>query len=92
MITFEQFFETTMGHAPYHYQRRLAGDGGRACEPQLIHVPTGLGKTAGVVLAWLWNRLAPSANPKPNVASSLGLLPPHGNPAERLYEHLTFKA
>lgn len=43
---------------PYAYQRRLAGDtAGRACESQLINIPTGLGKTAAVVLAWLWNRV-----------------------------------
>jgi len=64
-MTFEQFFETATGHAPYDYQRRLAGgDAGRSCESQLISVPTGLGKTAAVVLAWLWNRVAPSLNPQ----------------------------
>jgi len=57
-MTFEQFFEAATGHAPYDYQRRLAGgDEGRRCESQLINVPTGLGKTAAVVLAWLWNRI-----------------------------------
>ena len=62
-MTFGQFFETATGHAPYDYQRRLAvGDAGRPCESQLINVPTGLGKTAAVVLAWLWNRVAPSNN------------------------------
>jgi CRISPR-associated endonuclease/helicase Cas3 len=66
-MTFEQFFETATGHAPYDYQRRLAAGGaGRACESQLINVSTGLGKTAAVVLAWLWNRLAPSLNPQPS--------------------------
>jgi len=39
---------------PYDYQQRLAGSG---CESRLISVPTGLGKTAAVVLAWLWNRV-----------------------------------
>ncbi len=28
------------------------------CQSQLINIPTGLGKTAAVVLAWLWNRVA----------------------------------
>ena len=28
-----------------------------ACRSQLINIPTGLGKTAAVVLAWLWNRV-----------------------------------
>jgi len=30
---------------------------GTECRSQLIHIPTGLGKTAAVVLAWLWNRI-----------------------------------
>jgi CRISPR-associated endonuclease/helicase Cas3 len=29
---------------------------GTSCQSQLINIPTGLGKTAAVVLAWLWNR------------------------------------
>ena len=56
------------GHAPFDYQSRLAhgprnGRGetewladGTDCRSQLINIPTGLGKTAAVVLAWLWNR------------------------------------
>lgn len=64
--TFEIFFrratatkQNPQGNAPYDYQRRLAGgDAGRSCESQLIAIPTGLGKTAAVVLAWLWNRVA----------------------------------
>jgi CRISPR-associated endonuclease/helicase Cas3 len=57
------------GPSPYAYQIRLAcgerGAGvasdaewlvrGASCESRLISVPTGLGKTAAVVLAWLWN-------------------------------------
>ena len=62
-MTFEQFFEAATRHAPYDYQRRLAG-GDRTCESRLINVPTSLGKTAVVVLAWLWNRLAPTLNPQ----------------------------
>ncbi len=30
---------------------------GVRCQSQLINIPTGLGKTAAVVLAWLWNRV-----------------------------------
>lgn len=67
-MTFEEFFKTATGHAPYDYQRRLAGDPSqsRRCESQLINVPTGLGKTAAVVLAWLWNRLAPALHSHPS--------------------------
>jgi CRISPR-associated endonuclease/helicase Cas3 len=71
MMTFEQFFEAATRHAPYDYQQRLAGgSAGRPCESQLINVPTGLGKTAAVVLAWLWNRLAPSINSQPSTLRS----------------------
>jgi CRISPR-associated endonuclease/helicase Cas3 len=61
----------TEGLAPFDYQRRLAcgecperGDerkwlsGGVDGRSLLINVPTGCGKTAAVVLAWLWNRVA----------------------------------
>lgn len=63
-MTFETFFQSATGNAPYAYQSRLAGgDTGRPCESQLINIPTGLGKTAAVVLAWLWNRVVrPSQN------------------------------
>ena len=65
-MTFEEFFRAATGHAPYDYQRRLAtGEAGCHCKSQLINVPTGLGKTAAVVLAWLWNRLAPTLNAQP---------------------------
>jgi CRISPR-associated endonuclease/helicase Cas3 len=55
--------------SPYDYQRRLAcGErndrpkaewlaSGTECNSRLINIPTGLGKTAAVVLAWLWNRV-----------------------------------
>ncbi len=55
-MTFDDFFATaTDGNQPYDYQRRLAED--PACQSRLIEIPTGLGKTAAVVLAWLWNRV-----------------------------------
>jgi CRISPR-associated endonuclease/helicase Cas3 len=72
MMTFGQFFETATGHAPYDYQRRLAvGDAGRACKSQLINVPTGLGKTATVVLAWLWDRPFRSLDSQPSTLNQL---------------------
>src|SRR5256885_1898141 len=67
---FADFFKAATEHAPYDHQCRLAcGDDaysedpetltpGRECRSLLINVPTGLGKTAAVVLAWLWNRVA----------------------------------
>lgn len=72
---FDTFFRHATGkEAPYDYQRRLAcgerGDrtdsewlqSGRDCIPQLINIPTGLGKTSAVVVAWLWNRLSAKAS------------------------------
>jgi CRISPR-associated endonuclease/helicase Cas3 len=55
---FDRFFSGAAGgHEPFDYQQRLAGgDSGKDCKSQLINVPTGLGKTAAVILAWLWNR------------------------------------
>ncbi|MBZ5601828.1 MAG: DEAD/DEAH box helicase [Acidobacteriia bacterium] len=58
MPNFDRFFSGATGHEPFDYQRRLAGgDSGTACQSRLIDIPTGLGKTAAVVLAWLWNRV-----------------------------------
>ena len=68
-IDYKSFFEKATGHPPYDYQRRLAcGErttrpeaewlaGGTTCHSRLINIPTGLGKTAAVVLSWLWNRV-----------------------------------
>jgi CRISPR-associated endonuclease/helicase Cas3 len=67
-LPFDDFFHTATGNSPYGYQCRLACGpdaepdkpytllDGTTCRSQLINVPTGLGKTAAVVLAWLWNR------------------------------------
>jgi CRISPR-associated endonuclease/helicase Cas3 len=57
-MNFADFFKAATTHDPFDYQRRLAGSNtGCSCTSRLISVPTGLGKTAGVVLAWLWNQL-----------------------------------
>ena len=48
------FFGHATGHPPYPYQIRLANS---PCQSRLINIPTGLGKTAAVTLAWLWNRV-----------------------------------
>lgn len=54
MDAFDRFFRRATGHeGPFDYQCRLALGGEL---PQLLDVPTGAGKTAGVVLAWLWRR------------------------------------
>ena len=54
-LSYRDFFAAACGdgRTPYPYQVRLA------CEepfPELIDVPTGLGKTVAAVLAWVWRR------------------------------------
>ena len=69
-LNFRDVFRAATGFPePYPYQCRLAcgpdaslenNDSlrrGTPCRSQLINIPTGLGKTAGVVIAWLWNRV-----------------------------------
>jgi len=70
-INFRDVFSKAMGDypSPYAYQCRLACGPdaspenidslrhGTPCRSQLINIPTGLGKTAAVVIAWLWNRV-----------------------------------
>jgi len=52
---FDNFFRRATGikGGPYPYQRKLAT---AAVLPELLKIPTGLGKTAAAVLAWLWRR------------------------------------
>ena len=62
-MNFEKFFSTALGSSspPFPYQSRLAGaeedPADAVCATRLIVVPTGLGKTAAVILSWLWNRV-----------------------------------
>jgi CRISPR-associated endonuclease/helicase Cas3 len=50
---FENFFNQATGLPnPYPYQKRLAEDEW----PEVLDIPTGLGKTAAVTLAWAWRR------------------------------------
>jgi CRISPR-associated endonuclease/helicase Cas3 len=57
-MNYDEFFRRAFGKAsdpsftPFDYQRRLAEEQW----PDLLEVPTGLGKTAAIVLAWLWKR------------------------------------
>ncbi|SMC27941.1 CRISPR-associated endonuclease/helicase Cas3 [Desulfacinum hydrothermale DSM 13146] len=52
-MDYSTFFQKATGFGgPYPYQQRLAVEDW----PDLLDVPTGLGKTAGVTLAWLYKR------------------------------------
>ncbi|CBS87256.1 type I-G CRISPR-associated helicase/endonuclease Cas3g [Azospirillum lipoferum] len=54
MTSFDSFFARAMGDScqSYEYQRRLALEPW----PEVMIAPTGVGKTAAVVLGWLWRR------------------------------------
>jgi hypothetical protein len=53
--SFDELFceATEIKDGPYPYQRRWATEGEL---PSLVSVPTGMGKTAGAILSWLWRR------------------------------------
>ena len=53
-MDFDTFFKTALAAdiGPYPYQARLATEPW----PVLINIPTGMGKTAAVILAWLYKR------------------------------------
>src|ERR1035441_2620931 len=51
MTDFDSFFRKITQNSPYEYQKHLAE---LPIEDGLIRVPTGCGKTAGVIGAWLW--------------------------------------
>jgi len=51
-VDYPEFFERLTGVPPFPYQRRL----GEQPWPDLLNVPTGLGKTAAIGVAWLWKR------------------------------------
>lgn len=48
----EFFYQVTGKPEPYPYQQKLA----EGPWPELLDVPTGMGKTAAVTVAWLWKR------------------------------------
>lgn len=52
--SYENFFQTAFGqYSPFDYQKRLAEE----MLPELVNVPTGAGKTAAILGAWLWRRM-----------------------------------
>ncbi|MGE0323895.1 MAG: CRISPR-associated helicase Cas3' [Polyangiaceae bacterium] len=57
-MKYTKFFEQIAGFPPYPYQARL----GEGAWPDILDIPTGLGKTASVVIAWMWRVLNDDAN------------------------------
>lgn len=50
MSKYQDFFAAATAFSPYDWQIRVAAEG----LPEVLPVPTGLGKTEGVALAWAW--------------------------------------
>jgi len=50
-----EWFSRITGNVPHEWQRLLGEDA--HCRERMIRIPTGFGKTAGVVLAWLHHRV-----------------------------------
>lgn len=57
MSDFAAWFQSFTGikDEPHRWQERLSLDS--ECRDRLIRIPTGFGKTAGTVAAWMWNRV-----------------------------------
>jgi CRISPR-associated endonuclease/helicase Cas3 len=51
---FRRFFQAATSFRPYGWQVKAAVEG----IPEILPIPTGLGKTEGSVLAWAWRRFA----------------------------------
>lgn len=55
--TFTDLFRLATGkpkESPFPYQEKFATEG--TCCPEVVHAPTGAGKTATAILGWLWRR------------------------------------
>lgn len=55
MSEFSHYFQRAASFAPHVWQAELAAQA--QCEDRLLRVPTGFGKTLGVLLAWLYRRV-----------------------------------
>lgn len=52
LMDYEAWYVAAGMPSPYSYQRRLSAE----AWPDILDVPTGMGKTAAVTLAWMWKR------------------------------------
>ncbi len=55
MKSYAEWFANSSGHMPHKWQSDLATE--PVCKNRLIRIPTGMGKTLGVLGAWIYNRL-----------------------------------
>jgi CRISPR-associated endonuclease/helicase Cas3 len=85
-VDFDDFFRTSTSHAPYSYQRELA----HVDEwPDLLEAPTGSGKTAAAVLAWLWRRRHGSSAQRAGLGRRLVFCLPMRTLVEQTYRAVT---
>jgi len=54
-MEFRRVFEDVLGHPPYGWQAELGNS--EHCSNRLLRIPTGFGKTKGILMAWVWNRI-----------------------------------
>ena len=71
-------YHAAFGTEPYPYQVCLAED----LWPDILDVPTGLGKTAAVLLAWICKRINRDAGTPPPAAC---LVPAHARVVEQTF-------
>ena len=69
MSSLSDWYAAALGVPPYPYQQRLAAEDW----PDVLKIPTGLGKTAAILLAWLYKRHRHDARTPP----ASGLVPAH---------------
>ena len=55
MTNYREWFTKTTNYNPHPWQQDLCED--HECRNRLIRIPTGMGKTLGVLTAWLYHRL-----------------------------------
>lgn len=85
-LDFISFFQKATGCHPFPYQVALACDGERF--PEVVKIPTGAGKTAGIVLAWLWRRCFASEEVRTNTPRRLVYCLPMRVLVEQTYENV----
>ena len=83
-MTFDQFFSTAFGKdlSPFAYQQALA----KRAWPDALIAPTGLGKTAAVVLGWAWQHVAAEYAPPRRLVYCLPIATFPGRPRPVLIE------
>ena len=77
-LDYPGFFGALTGVEPYPYQQRFA----EGAWPEVVNVATGLGKTAAVVVAWLYRRLQRDTATPRRLGASAALSPQPRNRIE----------